>query len=269
MRCALAARAVAEMAQAAQAAQDLPPLPERHGWSKRQARAFDAEVHSALKQAQKYAQEAVAAQREAMPYVVMPELAARGLNNLGRENMLKAINRHHDDRIHVLITKPDRNADGETPFESAAALVFQQRRYLKTIDEDFPSGYPEENAIDLLAGAARQLEEEAQPCREPDNRNYCRAAARRARQALERTQVPERIQVAGRITQVDENAITITSVTQAEAPPALRERARGLLEQEVVVTLAIKDGGDHAVTAIIAAGTALLLAYPEPSGANA
>ena len=99
----------------------------------------------------------------------------------------------------------------------------------------------------MLADAARQREEEAQCCREPDNRNYCQVAARRARQAL------ERIQVTGRITRVDENAVTITSVTRAEVPPALREQARGLPEQEVVLTLAIKDDGDHAVVAINAA----------------
>ena len=249
LRRALAEYAGKEAQDAERAGRHLPALPTT-GWSKRQARAFDTQSQAAGQQALENAREASHAYRATLPCTIMPRLTASGFNAKSRDSMLNALNRHSDDNVHILVTRPDDNADGEIQLESAVALIFRERRYLKSIDEPYPDGYPAAKAGSSLRSAACELENEARRCQEPANREFCLAAAARARQAANLLAPQNETCISGRITEVANDIVTIVSVTQAQASPDIISLAQQLLECEAVVTLAADESGKPIATSI-------------------
>lgn len=179
-----------------------------------------------------------------MPYIVMPRLAAARIQAAGRNNLLDALNRHADDHLHAIITLPYDNADGEAAAISAMALVYRQTRYLKTIDEHYPEGYPRHKIIPALETAIRQLQTEGGKYRDDENRRFCAQAAARGQGLLDNIKGDEHAAIAGRITDITGDTITMVSVTQVKAAPAVLDQAYQLLEQEAVMNIAFDDQGD-------------------------
>lgn len=249
LRRTLAEYAKKEARNAESVSRQLPALPTT-GWSKRQARAFDTQSQAAGKQALENAKQASCDYRATLPCTIMPRLATRAFNAKSRDSMLNTLNQHSDDNVHILVTRPADNADGEIPLESAVALIFRERRYLKSTDEPYPDGYPAAKAVSSLRSAACELEDEARRCREPANRDFCQAAATRAWQAANLLAPQNETRISGRITDISNGVITIVSVTQAKAPPDILSRAQQLLDCEAVVTLATDENGKPAATGI-------------------
>ena len=243
LRHALAEAAAKELVHADYRSRNLPPLPET-GWSKRQQRALESEVRASLTQAIENTHQASIAYRAAMPYIVMPRLAAARIQTAGRNNLLDALNRHTDDHLHAIITLPYDNADGEAAAISAMGLVYRQTRYLKTIDEQYPDGYPRHKIIPALETAIRQLQTEGDKYRDEDNRRFCAQAAARGQALLDDIKGDEHAAIAGRVAEITGDTITMVSVTQVKAAPAVLDQAYQLLEQEAVMNIAFDDQGD-------------------------
>lgn len=250
-RRAYAEQAAKESGAATAVANTLSELPPS-GWSRRQARAFENEAHAAAKQAQDDANDAIRIYRAGLPYLLMPALARSGLSARGRINMLNALDRHYQDNIHIVLTQPSDNAARETPLRTAVGLVYQSCRYLKTVDEPYPAGYPTIKAIASLRDTARQLEGEANRNPVADNRVFYQQAARNAMNAADQLAGNESATISGRITGAADGVITIVSTTHIDAPPETAESAIRLLDAEAVVTVEYDEDGKLIATRVTA-----------------
>ena len=248
-RRSFAEQAVQESTSAAAIANTLSELPPS-GWSRRQARAFENEAEAAAKQAQNDANEATRIYRANLPYLIMPALATAGINARGRNNMLDALDRHHQDSIHIVLTKPVDNAVRETLLNSAIWLVFQGCRYLKTIEEPYPAGYPTIKAIAALRDTASLLEREAARNQAPDSRSFYQQAANRALNAADHLAPIENATITGRITAAADGVITVVSTTRIVASPATVETARQLLNANAVITVGYDEDGRMTATGV-------------------
>lgn len=152
----LAETAGRELVDADQHSRNLPPLPAA-GWSKRQQRDLESEVKASLGQTVDNTRQASAAYRAAMPYTIMPKLTAMRLSSASRHQLLDILNRHTEDHLNLFLTIPTDNADGEAPTTVGVGLIHRQRRYLKTVDENYPPDYPNSKAVSALRQVVRQL----------------------------------------------------------------------------------------------------------------
>ena len=238
----LAETAARELVSADHHSRQLPPLPTA-GWSKRQQRALETEVKASLGQTVTNTHQAATAYRADLPYTVMPELAAGRPLTAARQQLLETLDRHTEDHLHLLLTVPADNADGEAATLAAVGLIHRQRRYLKTIGEDYPADYPHRKAVSALRQVIRQLDTQADQYQDPANRHYCQEAAREASALLERLEVDEPTAIGGRITDISGDVITVTTITRATASPQVLDQAAALLDQEAVIQIVFDDAG--------------------------
>lgn len=238
----LAETAARELVSADQHSRQLLPMPTA-GWSKRQQRALETEVKASLAQTVDNTRRTAACYRATLPYTVMPQLAAAKMLPGARRQLLDTLDRHTEDHLHLLLNVPTGNADGEAATLAAVGLIHRQRRYLKTVGEDYPPGYPNRKAVSALRQVVLQLETQADAYRDPENRQYCQQAARQANALLSQLEAEEPTAIGGRISDISGDVITVTSITQATASPQVLDQAAALLGQEAVVQIVFDDEG--------------------------
>ena len=234
----------------ANSSHDLPDLPA-DGWSRRQARIFDSDARRAKSDAIADAAESNRLYRSALPVTVMPALQQSKFIRMRagtQDKILNELDSSAEDHIQIMLTS-GKDAE-ECPMGAVVGLVFRERRYLKLATERYPEGYPPEKAAAGLRRIRSELEATAERSRSDRMKEFCAQTARELGLTIDALSPPDQVALRGRLTRIQGNLVTVTSVTQAMAPSDVLERARDLVEREVEMRAVISEQGALAARSI-------------------